>query len=84
MAISLLVGGALLGAAAGGTVGYTAAGLTGAGLGIGVGALAGLGVGAAICGFTTLPYYCAPPFPLNYAQFQPVFYPSRMYYTTAI
>ena len=56
----LILAGALLGAAVGGALGYTAAGLTGAGIGLGVGALAGFGLGATVQAFRPIYYYPVP------------------------
>jgi hypothetical protein len=81
MPIFLLAAGALLGAVAGGTIGYTAAGLTGAGLGLGVGALAGLGFGAAVYGFAHRPIYWYPiPCPPYYAYYAPIYYRAPVYF----
>jgi hypothetical protein len=84
MVILLLAAGALLGAAAGGTVGYLTAGLAGATLGIGAGALAGLGSCAAAYALTRRVYWYPVPYPGYGYWCHPAFYPRpRLYYTTA-
>jgi hypothetical protein len=73
-----------LGAAAGGTLGYAAAGLTGVGVGLGVGALAGLGVGAAA--YALRPTYWYPAYYPGYpgCYYMPAYYPARrVFYTWA-
>jgi hypothetical protein len=74
-----------MGAAAGGTLGYVAAGLTGAGVGVGVGALAGLGIGATAYALSRPVCLYPLPYPYYYGPyFYPAFYPARpVYYTPA-
>jgi hypothetical protein len=81
--VVLLVAAGLIGAAAGGGVGYLTGGLTGAALGAGVGALAGVGsfaVGYALAGHG---YWNLAPFPGSWCPYY--LYPGspRLYYTTA-
>jgi hypothetical protein len=79
--IFLLAAGALVGAAAGGTLGYVAAGLTGAGVGVGVGAIAGLTVGATALALSRP--VCLYPLPCScYCgyYYRPVYYPGRPVY----
>jgi hypothetical protein len=80
-----LLAGALLGAAAGGALGYTAAGLSGVALGVGVGALAGVGFGAAAYAFSRPVVLTPIPFPQSYGYYGvPVVYAGPpLYYTTA-
>jgi len=65
---------ALLGAAAGGSLGHVAAGLTRATVGVGVGALAGLGVGAAASKLTRPAYGHPVSYPYYGCYCCPVFY----------
>jgi len=84
--IFLLAAGALVGAAAGGTIGYVAAGVTGAGIGIGVGALAGLGLGATAYALSRPVVMYPLPVPYYYGSYYypPATYPGRpVYYRTA-
>lgn len=74
-----------MGAAAGGTLGYVAAGLTGAAVGIGVGALTGLGAGATAYALTRPAYWYPIPCGHYGHYYVPVFYAlPPMYYTTAV
>jgi hypothetical protein len=82
----VIAGAALLGAAAGGTLGYATAGLTGAALGAGVGSLAGFGIGAAAVALTGPYFYPCEWYPYSFcgAPYYPtVFYPRRTYLTFA-
>jgi len=77
-----------LGAAAGGTIGYVAAGLTGAGIGLGAGALAGLGFGAAAYAAVAPRYWYPIPYPYYNGFMPPIYhawpyFPGRIYYTPA-
>ena len=76
MPIFLLAAGALVGAAAGGTIGYVTAGMAGAGIGIGVGALAGLGIGATAYALSRPVVMYPLPVPHYYP---PCYYPSAAY-----
>jgi hypothetical protein len=83
--IFLLAAGTLLGAAAGGSLGYVAAGLTGASIVVGVGALAGLGIATATSRLIRPTYWYPIWYPYCGYYYCPVFYvgpPS--YYTTAV
>jgi hypothetical protein len=74
-----------MGAAAGGTLGYVAAGLTGAAVGAGVGALAGLGFGAGVYAAARRVYWYPTPYPYYGYYYRPVFFAGRpVYYTTAV
>ena len=86
MPIFLLAAGALLGAAAGGTLGYVGAGVTGAVVGAGVGAFAGMvGFGAAAYGWGRPVYLHPVPYAYSYNAFMgPPLYPMpRLYCTPA-
>ena len=88
MAFVLAAG--LLGAAAGGAIGWGAAGLTGAGIGLAAGGLAGLGLGAAAW-YAARPWYWYPyPYPAyaGYPAYPTYYYPAyyyprRVFYTWA-
>jgi hypothetical protein len=75
----------LLGAAAGGSLGYVAAGVTGAAVGAVVGSVAGLGYSAAIYSWNR-PVVLAPiPFPHAYGYFgpPPAYAGPTLYYSPA-
>ena len=63
-----------MGAAAGGSLGYVTAGLTGAAVGAGVGALAGLGVGAVAIGLSRPAYWYPVSYPYYGYYYRPVYY----------
>jgi hypothetical protein len=84
LVILLLAAGALIGAAAGGSLGYVAAGLTGAAIGVGAGAVAGFGIGAAAYALSRPVYLYPIPYPQYGYHYPPTFCARpRVYYTTA-
>ena len=74
-----------MGAAAGGSLGYVTAGLTGAAVGAGVGALAGVSIGAVAIGLSRPAYWYPVSYPYYGYYYRPLFYIGPpAYYTTAV
>ncbi len=82
--MAFILAGALLGAAAGGALGLTAAGITGAWIGAGIGTAAGIGLGAAAYAYSRRYWYPMPyaPYPYfgSYApSYAPTYAPYPMF-----
>ncbi len=83
MALATIAVGALLGATAGGALGYVGAGLTGAAIGLGIGGIAGAGFGAAAYGLSNPWYWYPGSYPFYGYGLMPVYVPRRVFFTFA-